>query len=266
MLDGISAVSFPQLDRAAGQKGQDLRCSSQLFKNQALYHVPSGCERQRILHPSQSGDSKGWRRRCVLGHFDSWPRKLKSSLHMWSGPWRMCSFRDLAIHDWEPCSLKICPGRFFRCWAQSIYILPSFFWHYLSEDELRYNIEPFFWSSSLNWIPSRFQADSKEKFGDSESNIRCWMIGSFFFKVLALAITISLTFLHSMSNDDAVQLNQSTDNASTLLGSQSIDTHTPLALYSSSVSLYLCVSFWHDSRSTSPGLGSSIYAPHSKYQ
>jgi hypothetical protein len=30
----------------------------------------------------------------------------------------------------------------------------------------RYDIEPFFFSSSLNWIPSRFQEDSRENIGD----------------------------------------------------------------------------------------------------
>jgi hypothetical protein len=30
----------------------------------------------------------------------------------------------------------------------------------------RYDIEPFFFSSSLNWIPSRFQEDRRENIGD----------------------------------------------------------------------------------------------------
>ena len=33
---------------------------------------------------------------------------------------------------------------------------------------VRYNVEPFYWSSSLNWIPSRFQADVQPKVGDSK--------------------------------------------------------------------------------------------------
>jgi len=58
-----------------------------------------------------------------------------------------------------------------------------------------------------------------------------------------LDITISLTFLRSMTNHDAIQLsaafNKSTDSLagvaapSTLLGKQMIDPHSPLALYSS---------------------------------
>jgi len=30
----------------------------------------------------------------------------------------------------------------------------------------KYNIEPFFWSSSLNWIPSRFQEEIQPGIGD----------------------------------------------------------------------------------------------------
>ena len=67
--------------------------------------------------------------------------------------------------------------------------------------------------------------------------------------MLAVDITITLTFLHSMSNHDAMYhaANRSTDSVhdtSTLLGSQSIDTHAPLILYSSlSLILPLCFSF-----------------------
>ncbi|KAF5350703.1 hypothetical protein D9756_008753 [Leucocoprinus leucothites] len=46
----------------------------------------------------------------------------------------------------------------------------------------RFNIEPFFFSSSLNWIPSRFQADLRPGKGDS--------------------ITVTLTFLRSVSFDE----------------------------------------------------------------
>lgn len=69
------------------------------------------------------------------------------------------------------------------------------------------------------------------------SVLRCWIIGSYIFDVL-VDITITLTFLHSMSDHDAIQFvaNRSTDSvheASTLLGSQNIDTQAPLFLYSS---------------------------------
>ena len=85
-------------------------------------------------------------------------------------------------------------------------------------------------------------------------------------------ITISLTFLHSMTNHDAIQLsaNRSVDtmhlqdDTGTLLGSQHIDTDAPLALYSSLsfvISLYFLflTSFF---RQPTPGLGSSVRAPH----
>ena len=45
----------------------------------------------------------------------------------------------------------------------------------------RYNIEPFFWSSSLNWIPSRFQEEIKENVGDRESDLK---YSIFFFDML----------------------------------------------------------------------------------
>ncbi|KAF8157287.1 hypothetical protein BJ912DRAFT_1035868 [Pholiota molesta] len=84
----------------------------------------------------------------------------------------------------------------------------------------KYNIEPFFWSSSLSWIPSRFQEEIKPGIGDH--------------------ITVSLTFLRSMSGHDALHLNaafsKSQDSLKhpprTLLGTQMIDPHSPLALYS----------------------------------
>ncbi|KAF5350705.1 hypothetical protein D9756_008756 [Leucocoprinus leucothites] len=51
----------------------------------------------------------------------------------------------------------------------------------------KFNIEPFFWSSSLNWIPSRYQEDPQAGTGDH--------------------ITICLTFLRSMpSGTDAVRM------------------------------------------------------------
>ncbi|KAG2007277.1 hypothetical protein CC2G_014982 [Coprinopsis cinerea AmutBmut pab1-1] len=84
----------------------------------------------------------------------------------------------------------------------------------------RFNIEPFFFSSSLNWIPSRFQEEIKDDIGDH--------------------ITITLPFIKSMPEDEFVikQLplySSGTSIASkkgTLLGSQKIDTQAPLVLYS----------------------------------
>ncbi|KAF8958964.1 hypothetical protein BDZ97DRAFT_2046038 [Flammula alnicola] len=48
----------------------------------------------------------------------------------------------------------------------------------------KYNIEPFFWSSSLNWIPSRFQEEVKPRSGDH--------------------ITITLTYLRSVKSDGRI--------------------------------------------------------------
>jgi hypothetical protein len=83
----------------------------------------------------------------------------------------------------------------------------------------KYNIEPFFWSSSLNWIPSRFQEEINPGVGDH--------------------ITVTMTFLKSMTNHDAIQLNAARNKSMdtlnkppTLLGTQNIDTHSPLMLYS----------------------------------
>ncbi|KAH9474783.1 hypothetical protein JR316_0013248 [Psilocybe cubensis] len=112
----------------------------------------------------------------------------------------------------------------------------------------KYNIEPFFWSSSLNWIPSRFQEEVKPGIGDH--------------------ITITLTFLRSMSNHDAVQLNhafgKSTDSLKakapgTLLGSQKIDPHSPLMLHSNNRLLVLDLLAVHLIRNVN---GSTILSFH----
>ncbi|KAF8958968.1 hypothetical protein BDZ97DRAFT_1430263 [Flammula alnicola] len=81
----------------------------------------------------------------------------------------------------------------------------------------KYNIEPFFWSSSLNWIPSRFQEEIQPGVGDH--------------------ITITLTFLRSIASqgsefgsmtlysDSAV--NNTEDDITVSL---KIDTEAPLKL------------------------------------
>ncbi|KAK7441986.1 hypothetical protein VKT23_016264 [Stygiomarasmius scandens] len=61
-----------------------------------------------------------------------------------------------------------------------------------------YNIEPFFFSSSLSWIPSRFQEDVQEAKGDH--------------------ITITLTFLRTVEHLEA-------DNASQVLECVSASEH-----------------------------------------
>ncbi|KAF8809597.1 hypothetical protein BYT27DRAFT_7187347 [Phlegmacium glaucopus] len=96
----------------------------------------------------------------------------------------------------------------------------------------KYKIEPFFFSSSLNWIPSRFQEEVRPGLGDH--------------------ITITLTFLRSVGNtDESVHSNaviptssppspivQSLNHTSHLVH-EMIDTHTPLVLASSGRQLVL---------------------------
>ena len=81
--------------------------------------------------------------------------------------------------------------------------------------------------------------------GTVSSDLRCWIIKSFIFDVF-IDITITMTFLHSMTDHDAIQLaanqpKESSDAASTLLGTQKIDTHAPLILHSS---LFLIISLF----------------------
>ncbi|KAG6889951.1 hypothetical protein C0995_013478 [Termitomyces sp. Mi166 len=80
----------------------------------------------------------------------------------------------------------------------------------------KYNIEPFFWSSSLNWIPSRYQENPIAGEGDH--------------------ITITLTFLKSMGGMYDTKGSQSTESftstASTEDPEQMIDTQAPLRLRS----------------------------------
>ncbi|KAF5350704.1 hypothetical protein D9756_008754 [Leucocoprinus leucothites] len=104
----------------------------------------------------------------------------------------------------------------------------------------KFNIEPFFFSSSLNWIPSRFQADLRPGEGDS--------------------ITITLTFLRSVSYQEmpdhkaatrpysgranfSRESISSTENANvsdeSTLFEESIDTKAPLKLRYSE--RYLCL-------------------------
>ncbi|KAG5723879.1 hypothetical protein E4T56_gene9810 [Termitomyces sp. T112] len=84
----------------------------------------------------------------------------------------------------------------------------------------KYDIEPFFWSSSLNWIPSRYQENPKAGEGDH--------------------ITITLTFLKSMDGMYNRNGSQSTDSLTSnatiedrlTLTEQMIDTQAPLRLRS----------------------------------
>ncbi|KAK7441983.1 hypothetical protein VKT23_016261 [Stygiomarasmius scandens] len=82
----------------------------------------------------------------------------------------------------------------------------------------KYNIEPFFFSSSLSWIPSRFQEEVREATGDH--------------------ITITLTFLRTMIPEDPDNASRTSISTTELFGSEEddsdhvIDTHAPLFLHS----------------------------------
>jgi hypothetical protein len=114
----------------------------------------------------------------------------------------------------------------------------------LIEDATRYNIEPFFWSSSLSWIPSRFQEEIQPGIGDRKLYFFEIFTFSELTSMLPIDITITLTFLRSMANNhDAIQLSaafrKSTDSftgvesPSTRPGKPMIDPHSPLVLQSS---------------------------------
>ncbi|GLB39824.1 putative corA-like Mg2+ transporter protein [Lyophyllum shimeji] len=112
----------------------------------------------------------------------------------------------------------------------------------------KFNIEPFFWSSSINWIPSRFQEDPQPGKGDH--------------------ITITLTFLKSMEglyhnsagtqSAHSISTVASTDDRLTVT-EQMIDTQAPLRLRSSRRILILDLLSVHLIRNVT---GSTIISYH----
>ncbi|KAJ7326376.1 hypothetical protein DFH08DRAFT_338374 [Mycena albidolilacea] len=110
----------------------------------------------------------------------------------------------------------------------------------------RYNIEPFFFSSSLGWIPSRYQEDPQPGQGDH--------------------ITITLTFLRPLNRPKALSLHTYPSSASSTINSQFdlqegqvIDIQAPLFLHSSNDYLILDLLAVHLIRSTD---GSTIISYH----
>ncbi|KAJ7481617.1 hypothetical protein FB451DRAFT_1236610 [Mycena latifolia] len=108
----------------------------------------------------------------------------------------------------------------------------------------RYNIEPFFFSSSLGWIPSRYEEEVRPSQGDH--------------------ITITLTFLRTMDHPEASSMNTfPTGSASSTMtshyGQQVIDTQAPLFLHSSDHYLILDLLAVHLIRSTD---GNTIISYH----
>ncbi|KAJ7704297.1 hypothetical protein B0H17DRAFT_1039206 [Mycena rosella] len=112
----------------------------------------------------------------------------------------------------------------------------------------RYNIEPFFFSSALGWIPSRYEEEVRPNQGDH--------------------ITITLTFLRTMDHPEASSMHTfpSGSASSTMtsqydfLSQQVIDTQAPLFLHSSDHFLILDLLAVHLIRSTD---GNTIISYHS---
>jgi hypothetical protein len=108
----------------------------------------------------------------------------------------------------------------------------------------KFNVEPFFFSSSFNWIPARYQEAAGE--GDH--------------------ITLTLTFIRSMQNPTTMPSSPRSSYAPTVPTLQSvdqvIDTHAPLVLSSSNHILLPDILAIHMVRS--PGLSTiiSYHPPH----
>ncbi|KAF7329843.1 hypothetical protein MKEN_00247700 [Mycena kentingensis (nom. inval.)] len=112
----------------------------------------------------------------------------------------------------------------------------------------KYNIEPFFFSSSLGWIPSRYQEEVQPRRGDH--------------------LTITLTFLRPMDHPDAKSLHTFPSGASSASSTmttpysyheQVIDTQAPLFLHSVDTYLILDLLAVHLIRNTD---GNTIISYH----
>ncbi|KAJ7057068.1 cora-like Mg2+ transporter protein-domain-containing protein [Mycena amicta] len=99
----------------------------------------------------------------------------------------------------------------------------------------KYNIEPFFFSSSLGWIPSRYQEEVRPMRGDH--------------------LTVTLIFLRTMDHPDAKSLHTFPGSASSTMSpytqhEQVIDTQAPLFLHSGGQYLILDLLAVHLIRNT----------------
>jgi len=109
--------------------------------------------------------------------------------------------------------------------------------HPTETSDPRFNIEPFFFSSSLNWIPSRYQEDVRQSQGDRE----CPPLpinGLYIIKIILPDITITLTFLRTMENPMTAPSTPTTggDFFAQMIsraGTATIDPQAPLVLRSS---------------------------------
>lgn len=86
------------------------------------------------------------------------------SCYLWSS--------DRKIFELERCSSRIYLDPSFKCLEQGGMLSRSNIWSKFNFQVIcigtfdSYNIEPFYFSSSLNWIPSRFQEDIQDGKGD----------------------------------------------------------------------------------------------------
>ena len=84
--------------------------------------------------------------------------------------------------------------------------------------QARYNVEPFFFASSANWIPSRYQEDPKA-LEDREWMRPCALLSHL---IILLDITVVLPFIRTLKNQQPISRTRAlSDQPFTLVESQS---------------------------------------------
>lgn len=161
-----------------------------------------------------------------------------------------------ATFAFERCFWRTSQYQCCRCWGPSrLYLSWSFIYSYTSN---RYKVEPFFWSSSVNWIPSRYQDDLRLGEGDRKSDVHFVHTEQVF--ELSLDITITLSFPRAMKWEAQYHLPISqimrVNTTISLSSAQSthpseevIDTQRPLAIRSGSFFIFLSTANYHISSS-----------------
>ena len=94
----------------------------------------------------------------------------------------------------------------------------------------RYNVEPFFWSSSLGWIPSRYQESVVPGVGDRQYRVCLCPKAPL---ISYTDITIVLKFMRTMQHDMQSPFSIMLEQKYRIQAGQSIDVHAPLFLRSS---------------------------------
>ena len=133
----------------------------------------------------------------------------------------------------------------------------------------KYNIEPFYFSSSLGWIPSRYQSNAVSGVGD-RSCFSLLSAPSTYLTWRRLDITITLTFARTMRNPSTVWPGPNWSMRPTSIANRltheppnmMIDTHAPLPLWSNDVLLVPDILALHMVRS---GKGNAIISYHPGY-